>query len=242
MEYAAVFVLATLVAIAELVARYKDNPVNAIWSPPAMFYVGLNGVVGIAALYVLNVLAPDLFANAACTDNDANTFCPPVSIGRILSAGFGSLVVMRSAFARMTIGGQDIGVGPSAIIETFQRAADRGVDRMRAFKRMDELPKNLRELPLDFVSTTLMALCIELMQNLSAEEKQALDQRIKLVSELKVHEEMRSLIVALILQEFVGKKVLTKAVNKIMTDYGDVLKAMGQQRREEAERVGEALF
>lgn len=241
-EYIAVFILAALVATAELTARYKDSPSSALSTGPAYFYILLNGVIGLAALYVLDVVAPDLLANDACTDSNPSTHCPPLSVGRVFAAAFGSLVIMRSAFARMSIGGQDIGVGPSAIIEIFQSAADRSVDRRRAASRIDELPKELRRLPLDFANSTLMALCVELMQNLTAEEKQTIEQRIKLVPELQVHEQLRPLVIALILQEFVGKDVLAKAVKKILTDYHDVIESITQQRGAKAGRVDASAF
>jgi hypothetical protein len=241
MEYVAVFVLAAIVAAAELVARYKDNPLSAVRSLPAVFYIAFNGVIGLAALYILVVFAPDLFGYDSCAKGAA-TGCVEAKISMVLAAAFGSLAVMRSAFARVTIEGQDLGIGPSAIIEIFQRTADREVDRQRAFRRMDELPKKLREMPLDIVNTTLPALCVELMQNLSAEEKQGLDRRIKLIAELRVHEKMRPLIVALILQEVVGKDALVKAFDKIVTDYKDVLDEITAERSNAAAQIDAAAF
>ena len=80
------------------------------------------------------------------------------------------------------------------------------------------------------------------MQNLSADEKQSLDQRIKLVTELKVHEKMRPLIVALILQEYVGKDVLVRAFTKIAEDYKDVLDEIRNARSNVAALVSAANF
>lgn len=242
MDYLAVFVLAALVAIAELVARYKDSPQRALTTGPAMGYVALNGAIGVAALYLLKVFTPDLFGHAACKAPETTTECRQAVIAMVLAAGFGSLAVMRSAFARVTIQGEELGVGPSAIIEILQRALDREIDRQRAFGRIDELPSTLRDMPLDIVNTTLPVLCVELMQNLSAEEKQALDQRIKVVPELKVHEKIRPLIVALILQEYVGKDVLDRAFRTITVDYKDVLDEISATRSHAAARAVAAAF
>ena len=242
MDYLAVFVLAALVATAELVARYKDSPSRALLTGPAMAYVAFNGVIGMVALYLLKVFAPDLFGYDACVGTTPAADCDKALLSMVLAASFGSLAVMRSAFARVTIQGEELGVGPSAVIEIFQRARDREVDRQRAFRRMDELPLALRDMPLDIVNTTLPALCIELMQNLSADEKQSLDQRIKLVTELKVHEKMRPLIVALILQEYVGKDVLVRAFTKIAEDYKDVLDEIRNARSNVAALVSAADF
>jgi hypothetical protein len=242
MDYLAVFVLAALVAVSELVARYKDNPSRALTSGPGIGYVALNGAIGIAALYLLKIFAPDMFGLSGCDADPLPAGCDKAWLGMVLAAAFGSLAVMRSAFARVTIQGEELGVGPSAIIEILQRALDREVDRQRAFRRMDELPSSLRDMPLDVINTTLPALCVELMQNLSAEEKKALEQRIKLVPELKIHEKMRPLIVALILQEYVGRDVLARAVEKIATDYKDVLDEIAAARSNAAALAGEAAF
>jgi len=240
MDYLAVFVLAALVAVSELVARYKDNPTRALSSGPGIGYVALNGAIGIAALYLLKVFAPGAFGLEGCASPPSG--CEQSWLGMVLAAAFGSLAVMRSAFARVTIQGEELGVGPSAIIEILQRALDREVDRQRAFRRMEELPTSLRDMPLDVINTTLPALCVELMQNLSAEEKKALEQRIKLVPELKIHEKMRPLIVALILQEYVGRDVLSRAIEKIATDYKDVLDEIAAARSNAAALAGEAAF
>lgn len=241
-SYALVFMLSALVALGELLARYRDNPMDSLKSAPALFYITFNGVVGVIALYVLNSVAPDLLQYEACTDENDATVCPSLPLLRIVAAAFGSLVVMRSAFARMTIGGQDIGIGPSALIEIFQKTADRGVDRTRAFRRIDELPKELRKIPHDFASTTLAALCTELMQNLTAEEKLRISERIKLVTEVSEQNEIRPLLVALILQQFVGKDVLGKAVAKIVTDYNDVLERLSEERHRKAGQISPDLF
>lgn len=242
MDHLAVFVLAGLVAVAELVARYKDSPSRALITLPAIGYVALNGAIGVVALYLMQVFVPDLFGYEACLAEPPAAGCDKARLSMVLAAGFGSLAVMRSAFARITIQGEELGVGPSAVIEILQRALDREVDRQRAHRRMDELPPGLREMPLDIANTTLPALCIELMQNLSPEEKQALDRRIKLVAEVQVHEKMRPMIVALILQEYVGKDVLMRAFRKISEDYKDVLDEITASRIDAAARIDAGSF
>lgn len=242
MDHIAVFVLAGLVAASELVARYKDSPSRALVTLPAIAYVVLNGAIGMVALYLLQVFVPDLFGYGGCRADPPAGDCDKARISMVLAAGFGSLAVMRSAFARVTIQGEELGVGPSAVIEILQRALDREVDRQRAYRRMDELPPALRDMPLDIANTALPALCIELMQNLSSEEKQALDRRIKLVAQLQIHEKMRPLIVALILQEYVGKDVLVRAFLKIIEDYKDVLDEITAARSSAADRVAPEAF
>lgn len=242
MDHLAVFMLAGLVAMAELVARYKDSPSQALMTVPAVAYVMLNGAIGMVALHLLQVFTPDMFGYEACVGEPAAPGCDKARLSMVLAAAFGSLAVMRSAFARVTVSGEELGVGPSAVIEILQRALDREVDRQRAGRRMDELPPGLRDMPLDIANTALPALCIELMQNLSPEEKQSLDRRIKLVAELQVHEKMRPMIVALILQEYVGKEVLVRAFRKINEDYRDVLDEITAARVHAAARIDAGAF
>lgn len=238
LDYVLVFALAAIVAVGELFARYRDDPVDSLRSTAAMAYVAFNGLIGVAALYVLDQVAPDLLTVEGCVGGD----CPAANPYRILAAAFGSLIIMRSAFARMSIGGEEVGLGPSALIEIFQRTADRGVDRMRASRRIHELPARLKDIPHDFASTTLAALCMELMQNLSAEEKQRMSERIKLVTEVSEQPEVRPLLVALILQQFVGKEVLNRAVDKVVDDYADLLERMKTDRAQKAATINPAMF
>jgi hypothetical protein len=243
MDMVLAFLLAGLVAAGELVARYKDNPDAALYSPPAWLYMFLNGMIAVAAYYCLEHYAPDLLTVTTCIDEDAATACPPVNVPRVAAAAFGSLAIMRTAFARVLVGGQEIGLGPSAFIEIFQRAADRGVDRRRGAGRLSELPKELTGLPMAIAGNTLVPLCIELMQNLTADEEKNIADRIQLiVGKLQMPEQIRPLMVALVLQEFVGRVVLEAALKKITVDYADIIKESVNSRAEMAARAAPGLF
>jgi hypothetical protein len=111
----------------EIVSRYRDEPAQALRSAPALTYLGLNALVSICAYGLLT--------------HYAKTFIPSLAndpIMRSITAGFGAMAILRSKFFTLrTEKGDDVGIGPDAAISAFLSAADRGVDRVRAKRRLD---------------------------------------------------------------------------------------------------------
>lgn len=272
-EYALVFFLTALVGLAELLARYRDHPVATLKTLSAWFYVLFNGAVGCAALYVLDAF-PNLLgevSNAAdagaapaadgvtpaadgagqenpAPSDDGNGPAgwtdEQLAIMRVFAASFGSLAIMRSAFARMAIGGQEVGFGPSALIEVFQRTADRNVDRKRAVARISQLPDDLAKIPFDIASTALVEFGVGSMQNLSSDERERIKERIATITNVNLPDEIgeiRTLLTGLMMQEYIGAEVLSQIVKKIKEKYGSALSEQVSARTSKADDVDAAL-
>jgi hypothetical protein len=119
--------LGASVGASELVSRYRDEPMRALRSAPAITYIALNALVS-ACIYGL-------------VTRYASTLIPALAkdpLMRSITAGFGAMAILRSKFFTLhTAQGEDVGIGPDAAVSAFLSAADSGVDRKRAQRRLE---------------------------------------------------------------------------------------------------------
>ncbi len=112
--------------MAELAARYRDKPQAPFATIPGWIYVLTNAVAAIAALWLMREVAgPDWLGT---TDF-------PEPVAQVFVAGFGAMAFFRSAFFTVQIDGNNVAIGPAAILQVILDAADRACDRQRALPR-----------------------------------------------------------------------------------------------------------
>lgn len=161
-------ILGASVGTSEIVSRYRDEPTQALRSAPALTYLGLNALISVCAYGLLTHYSKTLFPALAKDP-----------LMRSITAGFGAMALLRSKFFTLhTEKGEDIGVGPDAAISAFLSAADRGIDRVRAKRRLDLVFKSAGrvsrvEYIKDFIKVSLLS-----FQNLSDGEKEDINKKI----------------------------------------------------------------
>jgi len=127
-EYVAVAVLSGIVGAAELASRYRDAPSKALYTPPALFYIGLNIAASLLALVLIRAYGWTFGA-------DVKTGEAGLRWTQLLVAGVGAMALFRTSLFTVRAGDRDIGVGPASFLQIFRQAADREVDRVRAEAR-----------------------------------------------------------------------------------------------------------
>lgn len=193
------------VGIGELVSRYRDAPVRALLTLPAWFYVAVNASAAMVAYWLL--LTPNWLPNL-----DA--------IERVLVAGLGAMAFFRSSLFTVRIGDNDVAVGPSAFLQIILSAADRAVDRSRATPRAQAIGDIMKDVNFAKAAESLPAHCFALMQNVSAEEQEAIGQQVNSLKTSAMEPTIKSLNLGLALMNVVGESVLRAAV----TALGDRIK------------------
>ncbi len=200
-------VLGGLLAIAELVARYRDDPAAAVFSWPAAVYVGVNATAGGVALDLIHVFGWTLGAKSSARE-----------VVQVLTAGLGSAALFRSSLFNVTAGDRVIGIGPSEILNVILGAADRAVDRQRALIRATRAAVIMRDLPFDTSADAILAYCVATMQNVTPDEAREVEAKISALRDPKndgVHDTVKSYILGLSLLSLVGDHVLTKATEQL---------------------------
>jgi hypothetical protein len=198
-----VFLFGCALGATELLSRYRDAPLRVLGARAAFIYEGLNGVIGVLALILVHTVAVDLVPGQPGTIDRA--------VYEVLIAGFGGAAFFRTAIARTRVGDQDVGVGPSFVIETLLAVTDREVDRWRAEERARDVAPLMADIPVAFVTTALVPYSLSLLQNLSAQERDNIETKIESIITKQMDEDIKPFIYGLMLVNIVGLDVLTKA-------------------------------
>lgn len=128
--YCIAFLLGMVTAFAEIISKFRDEPIKALGMPHALFYHLLNGAI---AMFALRVLI--LFGVSIATPLD--------QLRTVVIAGLGSMLVMRSKLFNIKVGGEDVSFGPEQIIKIFFRFMEAAIDRLRAQDRIEFVKSKL---------------------------------------------------------------------------------------------------
>jgi hypothetical protein len=197
---------AALVAIGELVSRYRDQPARAVRSLPGLLYVGINAAGALLAWFLIQVF-----------DWKFTTSENPQAIewARILMAGFGSSALFRSSLISMRAGDQVVAAGPGSFLLSVLRAADSAVDRLRAADRSKAVARTMSGVSFGLAFESLPGYCLALMQNLPEEDQAKLGKQLATIKPLNIDDEVKSLLLGLALMNAVGGSVLEEAVKSL---------------------------
>lgn len=210
-NYLIAFLIGALVAVGELVSRYKDDPVRAVYSVPAGVYVAVNGLASAGALALIHIFN----WNFGATDGQ-------IRIIQVLVAGFGAIALFRTSLFNVTVTDQVIGVGPSVLLNVILTAADRAVDRRRALDRSQKVAEIMKDVSFEKSADSIRLFCFGLMQNALPAEKDAI---VTTISNLRdplnnsVPDQVKSYIFGLSLLGLVGEKVLRDSVRQLRTTF-----------------------
>jgi len=192
-----------LVAYGELLSRYHDSAARLIGAPPTPVYLLANVAAAIAALLIVRA-----------TGVVAGTRAP--RLYGILLAGFGAIAFFRTSLFTMRVGGADIGVGPSALLQSLLGAADRMIDRDQAQGRATDVAEIMRDISFAKARAALPSLCFTLVENLTpADQKGASEQIRSLAQSPELGEDAKAVILGVYLIRQVGADVLELAVRAL---------------------------
>jgi hypothetical protein len=202
--------LGALVGSGELITRYRDEPLRALTSTPALFYILVNVLASVLAYWMMVyfdwTVAKGLTGGAL--------------LGmRVLVAGTASMALFRSSLFTVRVGDQDIAVGPSSFLQAIMAAADREVDRLRAVARARVVCKAMADRDHELTVKVLPAMCLALMQNLSDEERTQINAGVASVEKMTVlSPRVRSYLMGLIILDAIGEHGLESVVEALKND------------------------
>lgn len=205
------------VGFVELLGRYRHAPARAVLTLSGIAYVAINMVAALSAYYILDAF--EVFKTTTTAKD----------LLHVLTAGLGSLVVMRSSIFKVKVGDSDVGIGPAAVLDTLLLVADRGVDRREAVARAQDVSELIaRVQDPQLVARMLTKYCLALMQNVDAKTSGDVSEAVnKIMADRETPDAIKIDIVALSLGSVVGPNVLEAAV----TALGDRLNATMQREQ-----------
>lgn len=213
-DYFLVALLGAATGCGELMTRYRDAPLRSLKNMSATAYVALNALAGIVGLALLRVFNVDF----GLTDSNQLRWT------QILVGGLAAMALFRTSLFIAHVGDEDIGMGPSGVLQSLLKVADRGVDRTRAKARAGEVAKAMQSVSFDKAQGPLPPYCFALMQNVTTEEQEAVAQNIvgKLRASTNMSDSTKALALGLALMNIVGDGVLLAAVRSL----GDEIKGL----------------
>ncbi|MFE9611223.1 hypothetical protein [Streptomyces sp. NPDC006012] len=201
-DFVAAGALGALVGGAELASRYRDRPSALLGVASAWLYVLLNAAASSGVLWVVHVFGWRF--GTASADQAAAL--------QVLVSGLAALALFRSSLFTVRVGDQEVGVGPNLILAMLLGVADRGVDRMRAKDRSQQVTRIMRGVRFDKARVALPAFCLALLQNLPEQEQRDLAVAVEALVSSEMTDTQKSYALGLLLINMVGPEVLQSAV------------------------------
>ena len=203
--YLAATFFGMLVGATEIVARYRDKPTAALETLPGCIYVTVNAAASLFAFWLLRTKQIDIPLRAGLG----------TTLAQVLIAGFGSMALFRTSIFTLRVRDTDVAVGPAAVLQVILNAADRACDRLRAGPRAKGVKDIMLGVSFARAKLALPLHCLALMQNVSAEEQNQLNQAIASLDTAATSDEVKSYNLGLLLMNFVGEDVLKEAIDSL---------------------------
>ena len=193
---------------AELVSRYRDSPVAALRTWPAILYILIN-IGSSAGAYALAKVFHWSFSLGEGKDDTMREW------SLVLICGLGAMALFRSSLFVRRVGERDVGVGPISFLQVFLNAADAEVDRKRAVNRATIVSRIMGNVKYEKARQVLPPFCLALMQNLSDDVQRDLARSIKLLDDDPMPIDQKTSLLGLELVNVVGVPVLREAVTSL---------------------------
>ncbi len=202
-----VTVFGAIVGASELLARYRDAPLSALRTRPAVSYVVVNAIAALGALLLIRAFGIEFGV--------ARPEAIPWT--QALVAGFGSMAFFRSSLFTVRVGESDVAIGPGIFLQIILFAADRACDRERAQPRSVVVNEIMEAVSFDKAQQALPTYCFGLMQNVPPSEQQQFAQQIAALASSQMSDSIKTLNLGLALMNVVGEGVLRAAVRALGT-------------------------
>jgi hypothetical protein len=206
--YLVVAIIGLFVGVAELVSRYRDEPVGVIVSGPAGLYAAINLGCACLALYLTDVF----HWRFGLDPEEEETI---VRATQVMVSGLAAMALFRSSLFNIRVGEGTVGIGPSGVLQVLLDAADRAVDRNRASPRAARVAEITKGVSFEKAQESLPSLCFALMQNLDSGTQEAVGTEIRALAGSSISDAAKVLLLGLSLMNVVGEDVLKSAVDTL---------------------------
>jgi hypothetical protein len=204
--YALTVFISIVAASAELFSKFKDEPFKILTYRSSWLYLVLNGSIALLCLYVLTHTT--LFGKA---EDDI--------VKAALTAGFGSIILMRSKFFKVNVGDKEVAVGPEMIINVYLETLETKIDRERALIRKNIVEKTMAHIDFQkakgYVETTILAS----LQSPSQDTTKLLMVEIDKISESSTEDKEKSLALGYLILDIMGEDFLKDLFNDRNRNY-----------------------
>lgn len=125
------------------------------------------------------------------------------------------MAFFRSAVFSVRVRDEDVPLGPAIILQVILNASDRAYDRLRAAERSRAVTRIMKDVSFDRARLALPAKCLQIMQNVSPAEQEALRKVVDDLAKQAMGPRSKSENLGLLLMNLVGEETLEVAVEDI---------------------------
>jgi hypothetical protein len=199
------FAIGCITGLAEVLPRYRDDPMKAARCRAGVVYWLLNGIVSLTVFWAVILYAPaslHLQPGALIAHSDW--------IKAMLLAGFGAMAVVRAKIFKATLSnGQEISVGPEHVINVLFETANSYIAKSRALERTKLVERIFSRLDFTKLRYRVFTLALIARQSLSPEDQRALGDAVgKIDADSTLPMPEKSLRVGYLLLDYVGEAFL----------------------------------
>jgi hypothetical protein len=194
--------LGGLLAVAELLSRYRDHPRRVATRAAAWVYIAVNVAASVAALYLAVRFGWDF-------GQERRSRAQAV---QVLVAGLGAAALFRSSLFMVKVGDEDVGVGPNLVLQSLLAAADRSVDRDQAQQRLQRVGEATKDMDFDKAHAALVTACLGATASVSAEDAAALHTSVEALANAPMTNRSKALALGMLIADVVGCDVLSMAI------------------------------
>jgi len=219
-----------LVAMTDLLARYRDEPDRAIASRGGVFYLFMHVVISCFAAAVVvpgawpesepsalgkkaETTEPKMTVPKPSEESATGLAIPPIDRRLLyaLLAGFSGVVVLRSS-VRL---GPSSSIGPGQVIEAILGYIDRHIDRGRAGARTKLVVSKMRGVDFDLAKLELPMMLSQSMQRLTEEEDRELGEELRSLSnETILSNELKCLALGYLILNLAGEELFATLIEQ----------------------------
>lgn len=199
--YFIVFTLGMITALAEIIGKFRDEPLKAFRTKEAVGYHVLNGCISAFALWVFVL-------------NDVPFGTSLEKLNTVIIAGLGSMLIMRSRLFAIKVGGEEVALGPEQVIKIYFRFMETAIDRKRAQSRITFVKAVMSNIAFDTVKNYALTM-LDAVQTLDLTRRQSIEQKINAIAtEAPSDQEQKSYKLGFLLMDNLGEDI----VHQLFTD------------------------
>lgn len=207
--------VSALVALAEILPRYPDDPFLAAFCRWGWLYIGVNVLVAAFSWLVLLIYFPEFVDSTLIKPFGVDTTSASGIIAFSLVNGLGAMVFLRSkVFSVRSSNGESFSVGPDLFLNSLMDAIDTYIDRHRAYKRSQLVDDKFRDVNPQALAEYTKALIQGSRQNLNTTEVNELGKNIGGIigsqDGTAGHSQNEAMLIGFLLIDYLGNSFIDK--------------------------------
>ena len=225
--YLFAFLIGFAVGLSELLSRYDWSIKMILASGPGWTYTVVNGVAAAIAY------------RAAVDWNIPAGLMGKPECWRVLLVSGIAMAVLRSAFATVRIGDEQVGVGFVSIVNVFLSRAERGLDQHLTSRRWKHVGLIVADLEYEATREYFLGVTLTVLPSLTNTERATIQFETDKIQKMDVDTDTKMVLLAMYVAAILGDELFQEIASNAKLKFAAELEAKRNQRRRTVARLAE---